>query len=705
MKLPIGVYVVSQAFANQTGEVHFRFKGTDYTAVMGENAFFRMEDVTRADLKPAEAPFCGYVGTPILLFPAGTYQAGILQPDCETDQRPCYYLPQAITVLGENAGVSPNASDLRTPNPLWGAESVFQGNQYFGAIGIRSVADGKFTVDGMVFHTSRVIDDREGGKDVSLTVKNCLFRDFCLYDLVVTETILDPAATRSTHLKNIRCDSISAMEGESRLVDLRSGSLTVENLYFANTDKFMGLTNFRRSFCCGRKGEKADISYTRCLFENCTAPTGFAVTLPEGNQITLSFDWCEFADATITAFLSGGNLKLKNTRLNGIVSVDGNIETQVLLEDCPGVVVEKRPPRRITVTKNIPLTDPHTPVQDDFSLLDNLYAGMEVYHGDAHAHTDSGGTSDGKTPLREFVSQLKGLNLDFAAIVDHRQMRHFFLPEWDETMLICGSEPSVLLAEKEGPFAYVHYNILFPDKEGLGNVLEAFPEFEYTGGTDGVFRYPRFSKARFEQLGEYIYSIGGLMAHAHPKQQMHCSDPMEYYFGDKVALETVHGDPGGYASAQNYALWLQLLDMGKRLRTYGSTDTHAHVRDDGQTTLYAKRRHSSDFLAAIRAGNCTAGAAGIQMAIDKTPMGGQTHYKDGQILRLRVGGYHKTWKKDALYRLNIYTDKGLAYAAEFLGDTETSVGLSVKKRAFYRAEIRNESDGYVAVLGNPIWLD
>ena len=714
MNLPIGVYVISPAFSGKSGGVCFRFKGTDYQAVIGENAFYRMEDVTRADLKPAQTPFCGYMGTPILLFPAGVYEAGNQQPDCPKTERACNYLPQAVTVLGENAGIRPNGPDLRTPNPLWGEESVYKGNFYFGGIGIKGVADGAFTVDGMVFQTSRVVDDREGGKEVSLVIKNCLFRDFCIYSPVVTETILDPNATRRTILTDIRCDGISALEGESRLIDLRSGNLQVENLYFANTDKFMGLTDFRRSVLCGRPEETAEISYKNCLFENCAAPVGFVVAMPRDCQITLSFYDCEFSNvapkdiSAITAYL-GRNccLKLKNIQADSSISIDGDPATQVFAENCENVVVKKLPLRRSAILspEEIPLDDPHDTVADDLSVLEALYADMQVFHGDAHTHTDSGGTSDGKTPLKEFIRQLKALDMDFAAVVDHRQMRHFFLPEWDETMLICGSEPSVLLAEKEGPFASLHYNMLFPDKTGLEMVLNAFPEFEYTGGTDGVFRYPRFARQRFEELGAYIYNIGGLMAHAHPKQQMICSDPLEYYFGDKVALETVHGEVSGYATLKNRELWLKLLSMGKRLRTYGSTDTHACARNDGQTTLYAKHRHSRDFLNAIRAGNCAAGSAGIQMAIDETPMGGETPWKEGQILRIRVGGYHKTWQKDAVYRLNIFTDRGLAYACEYIGDAEISLAIPVKNRTFYRAEITNESDGHSAVLSNPIWLD
>ena len=180
---------------------------------------------------------------------------------------------------------------------------------------------------------------------------------------------------------------------------------------------------------------------------------------------------------------------------------------------------------------------------------------------------------------------------------------------------------------------------------------------------------------------------------------------MDYYISDHVALETIHGDVAGYASKRNRDLWATLLAAGKRVRTYGSTDTHAAASDAGQTTLYAKNRHSRDFFQAIRQGNCTAGAVGIQMAIGSTPMGGVCPYEEGLTLQLRVDDFHKAWEKDAVYRLHIYTDKGLAYATEFVGDTPLQMALAVEKRAFYRAEITNETDAHLAALSNPIWLD
>lgn len=721
MQLPLGVYVISPAFQEQTGTVSFCFQSTSYTAQAGINAFSRLEDLIKTPLHAATEAFLGYSGTPIFLFPAGTYLVPL--PGVSKEELLCNYLPCAVTILGENAGISPNGPDKRSPNPQRQTESVFAGSQYFGALGLKGIVDGTLTVDGMTFHTAKIIDDRTGGQDARLVVKNCTFTGSLSQDLILMEPFEDTRATRQVFLQNIRCDGLDARNAECRLIDLSCGDLTVENMYFANTDKVPGLTDLLRHKTCGRPGEISTITYKDCLFENCSALSGVGFCLPENSKMTLRMDGCTFqtvapkGTSPLFAHLPTKDcrLELKGCTFGGtdkcpaiLISGEGNLSLSGTTAPGFSALWAKKLPRVNTPLppESFPLDDPHAAVKSDFSALNTLYADTTAYHGDAHAHTDSGGTSDGETPLKEFVQQLKALNLDFAAIVDHRQMRHFFLPEWDETMLICGTEPSSrLLGKPCFDLSSIHYCMLFGDKDGLKKVLDAFPEFQYTGGIDGSFSYPRFTPERFRELGEYIYSIGGLLSHAHPKQGMLSSNPEDYYFGDLVALETVHGDVAGYDSRMNRDLWVSLLALGKRVRTYGSTDTHAAASNVGQTTLYAKHRHSRDFFEAIRLGNCTAGAVGIQTAIGGAPMGGICPYKPGLTLEVRVADFHKSWKEDAVYRLHIYTDKGLAYAAEFVGTTPLQLALPVEKRAFYRVEITNETDGHLAALGNPIWLD
>lgn len=725
MQLPVGVYVVSASFKENTGAVDFLFKGVRYEAQMGINAFYRTEDFVRsAPWQSATEAFCGYCGTPILLLPAGTYVAGTRQDDIPKAERFLTALPQAVTILGENAGISPNGADLRTPNPHWQNESVYKADRNFGAIGMHGAVDGTLTFDGLVLDTAKICDDRTGGKEPKLIIKNCLFRGAMPVDLVMQEPLDDPHSKRLTVLSGIRCDGIEALGGESRLICLESGDLLVEDLYFANTDKFVGLTNYLQTATCGRRGEKATVTYRGCLFENCTAPGGMGICFPAESEMTLRLENCHFDNiapkgtSPISVVIPNENcrVELENCAVSGSDSVPavllGGCDKAAL--SCENVSAEGyaqftawKPPRRteIMAAAQIPLSDPHAPLAADMTQLDALYGGMAAYHGDYHTHTNSGGISDGKTPLAEFPKQLKAINMDFAAVVDHRQMRHFFQPEWDETMLICGTEPGTALVGRPPRAAELHYCLTYPDKEGLAKTMADYPVFEYTGGIEGTMRNPPFTPEELTAFGEYVYGIGGLLAHAHPKQMIVSGDPLDYYFGDRVPLETIYGAPESYSTRMNRDLWVSLLQLGKRVHTYGSTDTHAAARCDGQTTLYAAERHSRSFFEAVRAGNCTAGAVGIQMAIGGAPMGSSVAYAPDMKLSVRIGDYHPVWKDDAVYRLNVYTDKGLAYAEEFIGKAALSLTLPVEKRAFYRVEITNESDNHTAALGNPIWLD
>lgn len=720
MNLPVGVYVVSAAFEGQTDTVHFTFKGIQYDAHININAFSTLEDMIGAPLVCPSAPFCGYGDTPVVILPTGIYRMGLIK---ETRRRTL--MPCAITLLGENAGISPNGDDLRTPNPRWRNDSVLEGSFYFGTIGMQNDAAGVLTLDGLTLQTAKVWDERTEGTGHGLILRNCAFRGYLAYDLVRTVGLSEPDATRFTALSDIRADGIDAMDAEGKLLSVACGDVTVERLYFANNKKFIGMTDYRRAIHNSRSGENSRFSFRDCLFENCQSPRGLDICLPkDAGDVAVCLDNCHFLHCTpegspalrVDLPHSGCSLTAKNCRFHGngavAVQVSGSADAKVMLtssqEEGFSCLWKYKAPRRNTPSTDcLPLDDPHIPVTDaDFSQLDALYAGRIPLHGDFHVHTNSGGTSDGKTPLGEFVEQLKALQMDFAAVVDHKQMRHFFLPEWDETLLICGTEPGTRLQGRPFRSAKMDYTMIFPDKAGLAKVLEAFPEFKYTGGLEGSYTYPSHTVERLMELGEFIWSIGGLMSHAHPKQLMASEDPMDYYFGEHVALETIQANPAAYGSKQNRDLWESLLKLGKRIHTHGSSDTHGAAKSCAQTTVYAPRHHSKDIFEQIRKGDCTAGAVGIQMAIDSCVMGGSTAYRPGQILLLRAADPHPVAiTGDTVWCLKIYTDKGLAYAREFDGTLPVTLAFQVEKRGYYRAELTNESDDEIIAISNPIWLD
>ena len=348
----------------------------------------------------------------------------------------------------------------------------------------------------------------------------------------------------------------------------------------------------------------------------------------------------------------------------------------------------------------------------DFSQLDKIYEGKSLYFGDLHCHSDSGGKSDGKFPIEGYVERMKELGVDFAAIVDHRQMRHMFLDAWDDNYFICGSEPGLKLdgvqRESKSKNNHLHYLMLFPDKYGLSKVLERYKRYSFTGGElDGEFCYPFFTTDEFCELAEYVYSLGGLLTHAHPKQVMQSDDPLDYYFGDLVPLETIYNyDPERAAkdTADNRDLWVSLLNMGKRMHTYGCSDTHTDPTNRGLTSLYAPSHCGADALAVWRTGNVSAGAVGIKMSIDSTPMGSSLPLSEAKILYVKTDRFHPAYIKESdTFMLTVLTDKGIVYQQEFDG-SPISLAVEVQDRMYYRVEITDRNGAYIAI-SNPVWLD
>jgi len=711
-QLPLGVYAVSEAFVE--GKVNFVFQEESYEAEVGKNAFFNLDALVKAELVPAEDSFCGYRDLPVVLMVAGTCNLG--KGETKEEKKRTRF-PRPVAMLGENAGVSPNLADLRTAAPRR-EESVLVGSHYYGTIALEGEMDGEMILDGIELST-KVYDERTGGKNVALTVKNCIITSPLSYNLILVDGKFQ--GDRKTTVIDCRADGLESLQGEGNLVSVRTGDLVVERLYMANTKKFLGMSNY--AYAVQNEIKRAHLRDS--LFENCGSTHGFTVNLPEDAEAEICVERCEFLnftpkeDAAITAFLSPkSSLTVKNTRFVGedhtcpavlIAREGGTVSFENTTVEGYTALCEAKKPRRETVNENavFSLEDPHECIdEEDFAPLDALYEGKKLFFGDFHCHSNSGGTSDGRTPLAEYVPTMKELKMDFAAIVDHKQMRHYFLPEWDEKYLICGSEPGTSLNIPERPKKArgLHYTMIFPDKTGLAQVFGAFPEFEFTGTWQGRCRYPSFTLERFRELGAYIYGIGGLMSHAHPKQVMVSENPLDYYISDLVPLETVCGNPASFASRQNRDLWVSVLKLGKRVHTHGSSDAHGPVSNRGLTATYAKEHFSTDLFYAVRSGDCVAGGVGIQMGIDDVPMGGVATYGEGKRLRVRVTAFHPAHlQENTVYAMKIYTDRGLCFAKEFDGSAQ-SVILPVKERSYYRVEITNESENSLVALSNPIWL-
>lgn len=717
--------------------VSFTFRGEEYSAVVGTTAFGHFDTMTQAADKTPSEPFCGRsFDTPVALVPAGTHT-------CPSDRR---FLPimlhRAITILGEAMGVSPNApEDISKVNPARICEeSILRGSFYFGTLSVLVGVEGILTVDGLTLDNFRVNDRRTTGKGIGIRVKNCIILGSHHNNSINTNPLSDSESTRTVEVSDCRSEGFDSMDGAGRLINVCATDLTIERVYYANTKEFFGLTDYSREESNAPAGAPSSITVRDCVLSNCSGLRALNILLPEqAKDVSVTVEGCVFRDwaeknvPAIHVNLPNESctLSMRNTTFissqNAPVAllISGSLSAPITLENITTDGVKEllvyQPPRRTQAPASIGevvwdaslLDDPHTAVSGEeadaaLNELSAMYSGRFACHGDMHTHTNSGGTSDGDTPLGEFVKQLRALGLDFAAIVDHRQIRHCLLPEWDDTMLICGTEPGTVLVDPSRPMrsCKMDYCMLFQHPSDYFRVMEAFPEYNYTGGPDGHNISPRFTPERLSQVSRFIYSLGGLMVHAHPKQLMASDEPMDYYFGEYMPLETILGHPNSFDTVQNLRVWEALLKLGKRVHTHGDSDTHAEAKNCALTTLYARERKGAEFLRQVRDGDCSAGSVGIQMSICGTRMGSSLPYRDGLILAVRVGDYYRpNMPDDTVYCLKVYTEKGLAYASEFDGKAPQTLTIPVQNRMYYRVEITNESDGTIVAISNPIWLD
>ena len=344
--------------------------------------------------------------------------------------------------------------------------------------------------------------------------------------------------------------------------------------------------------------------------------------------------------------------------------------------------------------------------QEDIARLESLYEGLSVFYGDMHNHAATGGTSDGHRDLNHWKGALEALHMDFAAILDHRQVRHMFLPEWDDSVFICGTEPGTKITDTNAVRPYLHYNMVVPTAQDLMDVLEAFPEFEFEGGPEGHFKYPEFTRERFGQLIDAVNARGGFFVHPHPKQNMQSEDPIDYWFRDGMGIEVFYNGPDHEFmkfTTANYQLWKDLLAMGKRVFACSGGDEHACAEDTALTTLYAAERKNTAYLEQACKGNFTCGSVGIRMCIGDTVMGGQTDFA-GKRLVVNVQDFHESVRiPERKYRLNIWDDTGIVESMDISCEEPVYVALDTQDRKFYRVDVIDVLRDRPVAIGNPIW--
>ena len=335
--------------------------------------------------------------------------------------------------------------------------------------------------------------------------------------------------------------------------------------------------------------------------------------------------------------------------------------------------------------------------------LEKLYSGRRAYYGDLHNHSASGGTSDGQCTLQGWIDGMKELGMDFATILDHKQVRHMYLSEWDDGTFIGGTEPGTNISDANAENKGIHYNMIFADPKPLEKLLETFSEYEFEGGWDGHFIYPDFTRERMCELIRFIKENGGFFVLPHPKQIMNAEEPLEYFFEDEIGFEVVYRDLHDELTEKGYKLWCELLALGKRLFATAGEDRHLNPSCDALTTVYAEEKKASSYISKFRVGDFVCGAVGIKMAVGDTAMGGVCDFA-GKTLEIFVGDFHSSVKQNNhTYKMLLINDKGIVCEEKISPDRDNFFEYKAENCKFYRVEIFDETENLRIAIGNPIW--
>ncbi|MBR2311390.1 MAG: hypothetical protein IKA47_12825 [Oscillospiraceae bacterium] len=364
----------------------------------------------------------------------------------------------------------------------------------------------------------------------------------------------------------------------------------------------------------------------------------------------------------------------------------------------------------------------------DIAALENLYKGREAYHGNLHDHSDSGDpendpwkTADGKYPLDMWPNFLMEKDLDFVALVDHRQSNHMRRDEWDETMFMGATETGHRRPDSTGEIDAMHYNILLNDPDVFDQILSTFPKFNCTGnGQFKIYSDNPLTEEEFALLVKMVQEAGGNIVHVHPcwgtdadeSHYMTSENPLDYSLGEYTGFEVLCSYSGGSTAENNlshpynataYETWVTLLNMGKHLYAFAGSDSHRQTHTTSASTVYAEERLNDSYLKHIVKGDFTAGPVGIRMAVGDTVMGGHTNFA-GKRLMIAVDDFQsKQYKVDDTYRLDVYDENGLVFSQEFDGKDPFYAAIDAQDCKYYRANIYNVTKDYIFAVGNPIW--
>ncbi|MBQ8409086.1 MAG: hypothetical protein IJY39_09525 [Clostridia bacterium] len=736
LTLPKGYYAVQSDWENASKD-SFTYKGISYAVTEGVNLFPSLAEANKMAVDTPDEVISGLeelkIEAPVILFSDGRHTI---------DK---FAFNRSVMLLGQHAGVMPELPALRgdTPdiNPIREEnESVLYGSYWFGVYQVGDPTVEKIIVDGFSVKGARFNDLRRSGGKYEISFRNMIHQSHdghTLYTFAPTKA--EQTVEREVLFENIRVVDFDDCDYGAYFINICATRAVFDHLTHACTNQTFGLTNSSRTWSntCGNTSQyviknslfkensgfggfmtasdadgndKLELIFENTCFVNASQAGCAPLTPKTSENVSLTLKDCYFLDTRKNegpAVQTLGNsecVALQDSVFEGFAVA---VAEKVIPVDAPDHIGNR------DLAWESDTEDPHVVIGNsgrDMTALDALYEGRSIYRGDLHVHTKCGGTSDGNQPMNEWPAKMDALGVDFAAVVDHRQMRGFFLPEWDEERFIIGTEPGAHLKELNAcrhGMAEIHYNMLFPHKYGLAMVLANFPEFQFHGDElTGSFRYFTAPKSRYIELFDYVKSIGGIVVHAHPKTMLVSSDPLDYYYGEHTYIETIYDTVYSAATRNNYKLWCDLIAMGKRVYASGGSDSHTDTKNSALSSFYTSEKSGLAFFNKMHEGDFNVGAIGIKMAIDSHPMGSEIDYKDGMKLSLRVADFFAPeWRENTVYALRIFTDKGLVYSSEFNGKEPQELQLEVQKRAFYRADIYDMTHECVVAVGNPIWIN
>ena len=345
---------------------------------------------------------------------------------------------------------------------------------------------------------------------------------------------------------------------------------------------------------------------------------------------------------------------------------------------------------------------------EDTALLNGFYIGTNAYHGELHDHASTGGRSDGTQPLDVWLAYMEYLDMDFSTIVDHKQVRHMYLDEWQSGMFIGGTEAATTVKELQ---MSMHYNMIFTDPEALIEILREFPEFNYTGGdplTAYFPYYPSLDRARLAELITAIREKGGMFTQVHPTagSYIQSDDPLDYWFADWTGLEVVstyHTTRDDEPTQKNYDLWVKLLALGKKVWATAGSDEHDMPTNKALSTVYATDKQADAYFEQVRVGNFNVGPVGIRMCVGDTFMGSEGSFAGARVV-FSVGDFHQSvYEPGHTYRVDLISNEGVVFSQEISCDSESYFAVEAQNVMFYRVEVWDTAINSRLSIGNPVW--